>query len=135
MKRPCLPLPAVQAPTTKILPTKCLNTAEPQIFCPPKITRYAVYNYCFTEHTIHNLHRESFGLYHLLLKSLKMVEKPFELFNGCLQCGQQVFLRSVCLSMQLLQNSFPQPPCCCGSLTTSRQMRHLREFAGSSTNL
>ncbi len=36
MKRPYLPLPAVQAPTTKILPTKCLNIAEPpQIFCPP----------------------------------------------------------------------------------------------------
>ncbi len=42
MKRPCLPLPAVQAPTTKILPTKCLNIAEPRIFCPPKITRYTV---------------------------------------------------------------------------------------------
>ncbi len=42
MKRPCLPLPAVQAPTTKILPTKRLNIAEPQIFCPPKITRYTV---------------------------------------------------------------------------------------------
>ncbi len=42
MKRPCLPLPAVQAPTTKILPTKCLNIAEPRIFCPPKITRYMV---------------------------------------------------------------------------------------------
>ncbi len=37
MKRPCLPLRAVQAPTTKILPTKCLNIAEPRIFCPPKI--------------------------------------------------------------------------------------------------
>ncbi len=35
-------LPAVQAPTTKILPTKCLNIAEPRIFCPPKITRYTV---------------------------------------------------------------------------------------------
>ncbi len=44
MKRPCLPLPAVQAPTTttKILPTKCLNIAEPQIFCPPKTTRYTL---------------------------------------------------------------------------------------------
>ncbi len=43
MKRPCLPLPAVQAPNpTKILPTKCLNIAEPRIFCPPKITRYTV---------------------------------------------------------------------------------------------
>ncbi len=42
MKRPCLPLPAVQAATTKILSTKCLNIAEPRIFCPPKIpvTRY-----------------------------------------------------------------------------------------------
>ena len=40
MKRPCLPLPAVQAATTKILPTKCLNIAEPRIFCPLKITRY-----------------------------------------------------------------------------------------------
>ena len=30
MKRLCLPLPAVQAPTTKILPTKGLNNiAEP----------------------------------------------------------------------------------------------------------
>ncbi len=28
---------------TKILPTKCLNIAEPRIFCPLKITRYAVY--------------------------------------------------------------------------------------------
>ncbi len=44
MKRPCLPLPAVQAATTKILPTICLNIAEPQIFCPPKITRYTVYS-------------------------------------------------------------------------------------------
>ncbi len=43
MKRPCLPLPAVQAATTKILPTKCLNIAEPRIFYPPKITRYTVY--------------------------------------------------------------------------------------------
>ncbi len=42
MKRSCLPLPAVQAATTKILPTKCLNIAEPRIFCPPKITRYTV---------------------------------------------------------------------------------------------
>ena len=42
MKRPCLPLPAVQAPTAKILPMKCLNIAEPRIFCPPKITRYTV---------------------------------------------------------------------------------------------
>ena len=82
----------------------------------------------------HHFHRESFDLYHLLLKSLKMVGKPFELFNGCLQCGQ-VFLRSVCLSIHTLQNSFPQPPCCCGSLTTSRQMRHLRESAGSFMNL
>ena len=41
--QPCLPLPAVQAPTTKIFPTKCLNIAEPRIFCPPKITRYTVY--------------------------------------------------------------------------------------------
>ncbi len=32
----------VQAPTTKILPTKCLNIVEPRIFCPPKITRYTV---------------------------------------------------------------------------------------------
>ena len=30
--RPCLPLPAVQAATTKILPTKCLNIAEPRIY-------------------------------------------------------------------------------------------------------
>ena len=42
-----LPIPSpavlpVQAPTTKILPTKCLNIAEPRIFCPPKITRYTV---------------------------------------------------------------------------------------------
>ncbi len=38
MKRPCLPLlAAVQAPTTKILPTKCLNIAEPRIFCPRKL--------------------------------------------------------------------------------------------------
>ncbi len=44
MKRPCLPLPAVQAATTKILPTKCLNIADPRIFCPPKITRYTVYS-------------------------------------------------------------------------------------------
>ncbi len=42
MKRPCLPLPAVPAATTKILPTKCLIIAESQIFCPPKITRYTV---------------------------------------------------------------------------------------------
>ncbi len=42
MKRPCLPLPAVQAATTKILSTKWLNTALPWIFCPPKITRYTV---------------------------------------------------------------------------------------------
>ncbi len=42
MKRSCLPLPAVQVATTKILPTKCLNIAEPRIFCPPKITRYTV---------------------------------------------------------------------------------------------
>ncbi len=35
-------LPAAQAATTKILPTKCLNIAEPRIFCPPKITRYTV---------------------------------------------------------------------------------------------
>ncbi len=33
-------LPTVQAATTKILPTKCLNIAEPRIFCLPKITRY-----------------------------------------------------------------------------------------------
>ena len=38
MKRPCLPLPTIQAATTKILSTKCLNIAEPRIFCPPKIT-------------------------------------------------------------------------------------------------
>ncbi len=38
-----IPLPAVQAATTKILPTKCLNIAEPRIFCPPKITRYMVF--------------------------------------------------------------------------------------------
>ncbi len=37
-----LPLPAVQAATMKILPTKCLNIAEPRIFCPLKITRYTV---------------------------------------------------------------------------------------------
>ncbi len=43
MKQPCLPLPAVQAAITKILPTKCLNIAEPRIFCPQKITRYTVY--------------------------------------------------------------------------------------------
>ncbi len=43
MKRPCLSLPAVQAPTTKILPTKCLNIVEPRIFYPPKITRYTVF--------------------------------------------------------------------------------------------
>ena len=42
MKRPCLPLPTIQAATTKILSTKCLNIAEPRIFCPPKITRYTV---------------------------------------------------------------------------------------------
>ena len=42
MKRPCLPLPTIQAATTKILPTKCLNIAEPQIFCPPKFTRYTI---------------------------------------------------------------------------------------------
>ncbi len=42
MKRHCLPLPTIQAATTKILPTKCLNIAEPRIFCPPKITRYTV---------------------------------------------------------------------------------------------
>ncbi len=40
MKRPCLPLLAVQAATMKVLPTKCLKMAEPRIFCPPKITRY-----------------------------------------------------------------------------------------------
>ena len=33
MKLPCLPLPAVQAPTTKILPTKCLNIGN--ILPPP----------------------------------------------------------------------------------------------------
>ncbi len=32
----------MQAATTKILPTKCLNIAQPRIFCPPKITRYTV---------------------------------------------------------------------------------------------
>ena len=37
----------MQAPTTKILPTKCLNIAEPQIFCPPKITRYNYGNHLF----------------------------------------------------------------------------------------
>ncbi len=42
MKQPCLPLPTNQAATTKILPTKCINIAEPRIFCPPKITRYTV---------------------------------------------------------------------------------------------
>ncbi len=47
MKRPCLPLPTIQAAITKILSTKCLNIAEPRIFCPPKITRYTVYNYMF----------------------------------------------------------------------------------------
>ncbi len=47
MKRPCLPLPAVQAPTTKILPTKCINIAEPRIFCPPKIAHYKVYQLPF----------------------------------------------------------------------------------------
>ena len=36
-------LPVVQTLTTKILPTKCLKIAEPQIFCPPKITRYTVF--------------------------------------------------------------------------------------------
>ncbi len=34
MKRPCLPLPTIQAATTKILSTKCLNISEPRIFCP-----------------------------------------------------------------------------------------------------
>ncbi len=51
MKRPCLPLPTIQAATTKILPTKCLNIAKPRIFCPPKITRYTVYKIiipCYT---------------------------------------------------------------------------------------
>ena len=43
---PCLSL-AVQALTTKILPTKCLNIAEPQIFCPLKITRYTVLIYLY----------------------------------------------------------------------------------------
>ncbi len=46
MKRPCLPLPTIQAATTKILPTKCLNIAKPRIFCPPKITRYTVVCLC-----------------------------------------------------------------------------------------
>ena len=32
----------LRAPTTKILPTKGLNIAEPRIFCPPKITHYTV---------------------------------------------------------------------------------------------
>ncbi len=45
MKRPCLPLPTIQAATTKILSMKCLNIAEPRIFCPPKITRYTVAYY------------------------------------------------------------------------------------------
>ena len=42
--RPTIPLPAVQAASTKILPKKCLNNyiAEPRIFCPPKITRYII---------------------------------------------------------------------------------------------
>ncbi len=43
MKRPCLPLPAVQAATTKILYTHEMSQyVEPRIFCPPKITRYTV---------------------------------------------------------------------------------------------
>ena len=42
-KRPCLPLPAVQAANTKILSTKWLNIAQLQMFCPPKITGYTVY--------------------------------------------------------------------------------------------
>ena len=32
---------SLQAATTKILPTKCLNIAEPRVFCPPKITHYS----------------------------------------------------------------------------------------------
>ena len=32
----------VQAPTTKILPTKCLNIADPRIFCPQK--NYLLYS-------------------------------------------------------------------------------------------
>ncbi len=44
MKRPYLPLPAVQAATTKIYPlnVSILLNHEPRIFCPPKITRYTV---------------------------------------------------------------------------------------------
>ena len=51
MKWPCLPLPAVQTATTKILPTKCLNISEPRIFYPPKITRYTVVD----SHAVTNL--------------------------------------------------------------------------------
>ena len=36
MKQPCLPLPAMQAATTKS--TKWLNIAQPRMFYPPKIT-------------------------------------------------------------------------------------------------
>ena len=45
----------VQAPTTKILPTKCLNIAEPRIFCPPKITRWHLFpnNVITVTHTIY----------------------------------------------------------------------------------
>ena len=55
MKRPCLPLFAVQAATKKILPTKRLNIAKPQIFCPPKMTRY-IYGITIVLHNLASLH-------------------------------------------------------------------------------
>ncbi len=39
---------------TKILSPKCLNIAEPRIFCPPKITRYTVYNSPWDLHLVEN---------------------------------------------------------------------------------
>ncbi len=42
MKRPCLPLPAVQAATTKNIIHKVTKYCQPRMFCPPKITSYTI---------------------------------------------------------------------------------------------
>ncbi len=118
MKRPCLPCDLVylylqvQAATTKILPTKCLNIAEPRIFCPLKITRYTV---C-----------------HLYLKFQKMhfiyatVTNVFLLFLLCRQpCYNYYFVRlggcNLCLSSERLL-PLPSFSCTCKNIRSYKNV-------------
>ena len=133
MKRPCLPLPALQAPTTNILPTKCLNVAEPRIFCPPKITRYTVLvALCYValaspprhQHLrcFHYLSFKLIGLANLIATAIYTYH--YHPIPPCTQSGNAVN------KIPPLDKHFKKPPPLKNRRTPSKQ--HLKQMASGS---